>query len=121
MQIKTKVVKTLSCGDVIGQMSFAEFTMRDVSPTSVSAKTDGSIAVLVKSEIKNEIKKFPEAYFRLMQVIAKCAMETFLFNLNGTEFNPFVRFPNVNCQDPNLKALNDFKKNNKQLKAFLAG
>jgi hypothetical protein len=46
---------------------------------------------MIKSEVKNDMKKYPEAYFRIMQVVSKCAMETFLFNLKGREFNPFIR------------------------------
>jgi len=49
--------------------------------------------MLIKTEIKNEMKRYPEAYFRVMQVIAKVAMETFLFNLKGKEFNPYIRYP----------------------------
>ena len=38
-------------------------------------------------------------------------METFLFNLKGKEFNPFIRYPAL-TQVQDVKALNDFKKSN---------
>jgi CRP-like cAMP-binding protein len=93
VQIKSTTVKTLKCGDVIGQMFCADFTSKETSPTTVIARSEGSIAMMIKNEIKNEMKKYPEAYFRIMQVISKVAMETFLFNLKGKEFNPFIRYP----------------------------
>jgi len=93
MKNKSTSVKLLKCGDVVGQMFNADFTTKELSPITLIARSEGSIAMMIKSEIKNEMKKYPEAYFRVMQVIAKVAMETFLFNLKGTEFNPYIRYP----------------------------
>lgn len=47
-------------------------------------------------------------------------METFLFNLKGTEFNPYIRYPAL-LQVQDTKVLSDFKKNNEQWKAFTRG
>jgi hypothetical protein len=43
--------------------------------------------------------------FRAYQVAAKYAMETFLFNLNGKEHNPYVKHPQTGQM---TKKLRDF-------------
>jgi len=44
----------------------ADFTTKELSPITVIARSEGSIAMMIKSEIKNEMKKYGEAYFRIM-------------------------------------------------------
>jgi hypothetical protein len=100
-----KNMKDLRLGDMIGHMYAAELSTRDTHQTTVIASMDGLIAVLPFGEIKAEIRRAPEAVFRAYQVAAKYAMETFLFNLNGKEHNPYVKHPQTGQM---TKKLRDF-------------
>lgn len=61
--------------------------------TTVIASMDGLIAVLPFGEIKGELRRAPEAVFKMYQIASKYAMETFMFNLNGVEHNPCIKHP----------------------------
>ena len=52
-------MKTLPIGSMIGQMDAAEFTSRDKHLVTITAGTDGILAVLPKGELKMEIRKSP--------------------------------------------------------------
>ena len=77
---------------------------------------DGYLAVVPLSEIKQEIKKSPEAYHKFHQVVARYSLDTFLFNLNGQPYNNAVKH---DFQIPVSKKLRDFYIKNPILKAFL--
>jgi hypothetical protein len=51
--------------------------------TTVIASMDGLLAVLPFGEIKSEVRRAPEAVFKMYQIVSKYAMETFMYNLNG--------------------------------------
>lgn len=83
VQINQEIVKTLSIGDMTGHMLAADLAMNENHQTDLIAATDGLIAVLPLGELKAEIRRNPEAVFKVMQVASKYAMETFMYNLYG--------------------------------------
>ena len=52
-------MKTLSIGNMIGQMNAADFTFREKHLATITAGTDGVIAVLAFGELKYEVRKSP--------------------------------------------------------------
>ena len=76
------------------------------------------IALLPLGEIKTEIRRAPEALYKIMQVASKFAMETFFYNLNGVEFNPIIKHP---ATAQMTKKLRDFYFKNEAMRAFLKG
>lgn len=82
-----KNMKNLKIGDMVGQMYFADLTAKETHPVTVIASMDGLIAVLPINDLKTEVRKAPDAVFKLNQCVAVQAMETFYFNLYGYEHN----------------------------------
>lgn len=82
---ENKNFKELTIGDMIGQNLAAEFTTREQHMCTVVAQSDGMIAVLPFGEIKGEIRRSPEAIFKIMMVASKKAMETLYFNVHGSQ------------------------------------
>ena len=101
--IDGKKVKTLTLGDMTGHMFLADMVQKDTHPTSLLAETDGVMACLPLGELKAEQRKSPEAVFMIMKVVAKCAMETFYYNLYGVEHNPLTRHPSTAQMSKKLK------------------
>ena len=52
-------MKTLSIGSMIGQMNAADFSTREKNLATITAGTDGLIAVLAFGELKMEVRKSP--------------------------------------------------------------
>lgn len=110
-------MKDLRIGDMIGHMFCAELSNKD-HPATIIASMDGLLALLPFSEIKLELKRAPEAVFKVYQMCAKHAMETFMFNLNGIEHNSYIKHPATALM---TKKLRDFYNKNAQMRAFLNG
>jgi hypothetical protein len=91
--IDHKNMKDLKLGDMIGHMMAAELSTKQTHLTTVIASMDGLIAVLPFGEIKMELRRAPDAVFKTYQIASKYAMETFMFNLNGVEHNPYIKHP----------------------------
>ena len=86
-------MKTLKIGDMIGHMYASDFSTRENHPVTVVATIDGLIAVLPFGELKGELRRAPDAVFKVFQIACKYSMETFFYNLNGVEHNPFIKHP----------------------------
>jgi len=82
-----KNMKNLQIGDMVGQMFFSDLTKRATHPATVIASMDGLIAVLMHNSLKAEVKRCPDAIFKLNQCVALESMQTFYYNLYGTEHN----------------------------------
>jgi len=52
-------MKTLGVGSMIGQMNAADFTAREKHLATITAATDGIIAVIAFGELKMEVRKAP--------------------------------------------------------------
>ena len=109
-------MKTLSMGSMIGQMNAADFSTREKHLATITAATDGLIAVISFGELKVEVRKNPQEIFKIMQVATRNAMETLYFNVHGVPRNPCVRHI-VNGQMN--KKLRDFYFKNQAMRAFL--
>lgn len=80
-------MKDVNIGEMVGHMFFSGFSTKDTHLTTIIGTMDGLIAVLPFNDMKLEIRKSPEALFKLYQTVSKHAMETFLYNLNGVDHN----------------------------------
>lgn len=120
--------KTMKIGDTIGQAFAADFTQNEVHACTIIASMDGLIAVIPFGELKTLMKPpNSEAYFALMQLISKLAMESFMFNLYGHEFNRAVFHHSMyktggapTAKDQYGKKIKEFILKNPQIKAFFA-
>ena len=54
-----KNMKTLGIGSMIGQMNAADFTTREKHLATITAATDGVIAIIAFGELKMEVRKNP--------------------------------------------------------------
>ena len=63
--IDHKNMKNLKIGDMVGHMYAADLSTRDTHLTTVIASMDGMIAVLPFGELKAEIRKSPDALFKV--------------------------------------------------------
>ena len=72
-------------------MNAADFSTREKHLATITAATDGLIAIIAIGELKQEVRKNPQEIFKIMQVATKNAMETLYFNVHGIEQNPFVK------------------------------
>lgn len=79
---------------------------------------DGLLAVLPFGEMKAEVRRAPDAVFKAYQIASKYAMETFIYNLNGIEHNPYIKHP---ATAQMTKKLRDFYFKNTSMRAFLQG
>jgi hypothetical protein len=79
---------------------------------TVVASMDGLIAVMPFADVKMELKRVPEAAFKVYQVASRYAMQTFYFNLHGVEHNQYIKHPQT---APLTKKLRDFYTKNSQL------
>ena len=52
-------MKTLGIGNMIGQMNAADFSLREKHLATITAATDGLIAILAFGELKMEVRKSP--------------------------------------------------------------
>jgi hypothetical protein len=86
-----KNMKNLQIGDTVGQMFFSDLTQRSTHPATVIASMDGLIAILLQNSLKAEVKRVPDAIFKLNQCVALQSMQTFYFNLYGQEHNQLVK------------------------------
>lgn len=80
-------MKDINVGDMVGHMFFSGFSTKDTHLCTIIASMDGLLAVLPFIDMKLEIRKSPDALFKLYQTVSKHAMETFLYNLNGVDHN----------------------------------
>ena len=103
---------------MIGHMYASDFTTKENHPVTVVATIDGLIAVLPFGELKGELRRAPDAVFKVFQIACKYSMETFYYNLNGVEHNPFIKHPPTAQMS---KKLRDFYFKNNQMRAFLKG
>lgn len=61
-------MKTLGIGNMIGHMNAADFTEREKHLVTITAATDGLLAVIPFGELKMEVRKNP-------QEVSYCFME----------------------------------------------
>ena len=52
-------LKTLPIGSMIGQMNAADFTTREKHLATITAGTDGILAIIAFGELKMEVRKNP--------------------------------------------------------------
>ena len=71
-------------------MNAADFTTREKHLATITAATDGLIAVIAFGELKMEVRKNPQEIFKIMQVASRNAMETLYYNVHGVPRNPYV-------------------------------
>ena len=99
-------------------MFVAELTPKDLHIATIIASMDGMMAVLPLNELKTEVKRAPEAVFKVNQLVTRHAMATFSHNLNGTEHNPYIHHM---ATAQMTKRLREFYTKNPQIRAFLNG
>jgi CRP-like cAMP-binding protein len=63
--IEHRNMKTLKIGDMIGHMVASDFTSKENHPATVVATIDGLIAVLPFGELKGELRRAPDAVFKV--------------------------------------------------------
>ena len=78
-------MKTLSIGDMIGAVNAAEFTSREKHLATVTAATDGILAVLPFGELKMEVRKNPQ------EVSLSCAVRYSVSNRFPCRFSKFSK------------------------------
>lgn len=69
-------------------------------------------------EIKFESRRNPVAFYKLMEIASKRALEVFHYNVFGHEFNPAIKHSGTNSQ---AKKVREFFAKNNVIKAFLKG
>lgn len=116
--VNNRNMKNLGIGDMVGHMFTARFTLDETHACSIIAATDGLLAVFPFADSKQDVKKFPEAVFKLYQMASKHAMETFIYNLKGNEHNQSVRHL---ATGQTTKKLKDFYLKNSALRSFMNG
>jgi len=116
--VENRNMKNLKIGDMIGQNFAADFTTVEQHMVTVIAATDGLLACVPFGEIKAEIRKQPDAIFKIYQIASKNAMETFMFNSHGVEHNPAIQH-NLTYSSSNKK-VRDFLAKNPKYRTFLA-
>lgn len=120
--------KTLKIGDTIGQSFAADFTQNEIHSCTIIASMEGLLAVVPFGEMKTLMKPpNSEAYFALTQLISKLAMESFMFNLYGQEYNKAIFHHSMyktgsapTAKDQYGKKIKEFILHNPQIKAFFA-
>lgn len=63
--------------------------------TDIVAESDGNLAMLLYSEIKNEIRKSPKGLYKVMEIVANYAYDVNHVNLMGRSSNEFIPFLNL--------------------------
>lgn len=98
----------LKIGDMFGQQNLAEqngIFGEDKWKFSLTAETDGVMAVLPYGEVKLEIRRAPKAVYKVLEIAANQALETNYYNLVGSSQNPAIKF---NPQNHLVKKIRDF-------------
>lgn len=85
-------LKDVKIGDMIGHMHFSELQDSDTHATSIIATMDGVLSLVALSDLRQEQKKSPDAFFKLSKMVANYSMQTFFHNLTGQAHNNQVKY-----------------------------
>mmetsp|Transcript_13599 Transcript_13599/g.13336 ORF Transcript_13599/g.13336 Transcript_13599/m.13336 type:complete len:171 (+) Transcript_13599:180-692(+) len=114
----TMKIKDLGIGDMIGFMNLSELTTQEKCKYDIIAETDGFILTLSYGEIKNEVRKFPQATYNILNIAARKSLEVLHYNIFGQELNPCIRHVN---SAQSMKKMREFFFKNPFIRTFLKG